>query len=156
MSNVPEGAELSEDGQWWWDADNQTWQQVEGGGGDSGGGDAGSPGFDFVQGIRIDPVSMGTPSAGEELKAAFQVINTGTAGGQCVVTIYVDGSDSGVKWDSPWLEPGQDAVPDGDGYVAGIPGQSEGEHEFEGFADPPGQYGGRSGANKINVGSAPS
>lgn len=28
MSNVPEGAQLSEDGQWWWDGDQ--WQAVEG------------------------------------------------------------------------------------------------------------------------------
>lgn len=28
MSNVPEGAQLSEDGQYWWDGEN--WQQVEG------------------------------------------------------------------------------------------------------------------------------
>jgi hypothetical protein len=29
MSNVPEGAQLSEDGQYWWDGEN--WQAVEGG-----------------------------------------------------------------------------------------------------------------------------
>ncbi len=28
MSNVPEGAQLSEDGQWWWDGNE--WQAVEG------------------------------------------------------------------------------------------------------------------------------
>jgi len=38
-----------------------------------------------------------------------------------------------VTWDSPWLEPGQCAPPDGDGYVHHIPGQSEGSHDFEGF-----------------------
>jgi hypothetical protein len=150
MANVPEGATLSDDGQYWWDADNETWQPVEGG---EGGGDAGQPGFDFIQGIRIDPVSMGTPSANEELKAAFQIVNSGPVAGQCVVMIYVDGQDVGVYWDSPWLEPGQDAVPDGDGYVAGIPGQSEGEHDFEGFANPPGPGGGSSGVNRINIGS---
>jgi hypothetical protein len=31
MSNVPEGAQLSEDGQYWWDGEN--WQLVEGAGG---------------------------------------------------------------------------------------------------------------------------
>jgi hypothetical protein len=30
MSNVPEGAQMSDDGQWWWDGSN--WQAVEGGG----------------------------------------------------------------------------------------------------------------------------
>jgi len=40
MSNVPEGAQLSDDGQWWWDGEN--WQPVnqEGGqGGTAQGGD---------------------------------------------------------------------------------------------------------------------
>jgi hypothetical protein len=36
MSNVPEGAQLSEDGQWWWDGSQ--WQPVQGGQGDAGGG----------------------------------------------------------------------------------------------------------------------
>lgn len=31
MSNVPDGAQLSEDGQWWWDGTQ--WQAVEGGSG---------------------------------------------------------------------------------------------------------------------------
>jgi len=29
MSNVPEGAQVSDDGQWWWDGEN--WKAVEGG-----------------------------------------------------------------------------------------------------------------------------
>ncbi|MDP9465018.1 MAG: hypothetical protein M3P52_10365 [Actinomycetota bacterium] len=39
MSNAPEGAQLSDDGQWWWDGEN--WQAVspEGGGGAEAGGD---------------------------------------------------------------------------------------------------------------------
>ena len=31
MSNVPEGAQLSDDGQWWWDGEQ--WQSVQGGAG---------------------------------------------------------------------------------------------------------------------------
>jgi hypothetical protein len=31
MSNMPEGAQLSDDGQWWWDG--AQWQPVQGGGG---------------------------------------------------------------------------------------------------------------------------
>jgi len=149
MSMMPEGAQLSDDGQYWWDEENQTWQPVEGG---EGGQDAGQPGFDFIQGLRIDPVNSPTPSEGEELKAGFQVINSGDGAGRCVVTIYVDGQDVGVTWESPWLEPGQDAVPEGDTYVPGIPGQTEGEHVFEAYAEPPGPGGGYSEKNTINVG----
>lgn len=170
MSNVPEGAQLSEDGQYWWDGSE--WQLVEGGEGGGGGdhleaeypeggrgggegeGGDGEAGFDFAgNGLVIDPVSMGTPSEGEELKAGFYVINSGTAAGSCVVTVYVDGQDVGVTWDSPWLEPGQGAAPDGDGYVPGIPGQAEGTHDFEVSADPPGQDGGRTGNYGLSVGA---
>jgi hypothetical protein len=155
MSNVPEGAQLSEDGQWWWDGSN--WQPVEGQGGDGGGGqgDAGAAVFDFDgTGIRIDPENSPVASAGEPLKAGFAVCNTGTAAGQCTVRIYIDGQDSGVTWQSPWLEPGQCTAPDGDGYVHGLPGQTEGRHDFEGYADPPGPGGGSSGVNNIDVGPA--
>ena len=30
MSNVPEGAQLSDDGQWWWDTEHEQWQPIEG------------------------------------------------------------------------------------------------------------------------------
>lgn len=43
MSDVPDGAQLSDDGQWWWDDANQSWQAVSGGGG----GDTGSGGDDY-------------------------------------------------------------------------------------------------------------
>jgi hypothetical protein len=144
MMTMPDGAQLSEDGQWWWDGSQ--WQPV------GGQGDAGTAAFDFDgTGVRIDPENSPVPSAGESLKAAFAVCNTGTAAGQCVVTVQVDGQDS-VTWQSPWLEPGQCTAPDGDGYVHGIPGQSEGRHDFEAVADPPGQGGGRSGVNSVDVG----
>jgi hypothetical protein len=29
MANVPEGAQLSDDHRWWWDANEQKWQPVE-------------------------------------------------------------------------------------------------------------------------------
>jgi hypothetical protein len=155
MSNVPEGAQLSDDGQWWWDGSN--WQPVEGGDQGGGGGDGGEGGtaaFDFGgNGLLIDAESSPVPSAGEALKASFQVCNTGTAAGSTTVTIDVDGSDSGVNWQSPWLEPGQCASPDGDGYAHGIPAQSEGRHRFTAHADPPGQAGGQA-TNEIDVGPA--
>jgi hypothetical protein len=111
--------------------------------------------FDFDgTGVRIDPESSPVPSANEPLKAAFAVCNSGSAPGSAHVTIEVDGADSGVSWDSPELQPGECTAPDGDGYVHGIPGQSEGSHGFEAVADPAGQGGGRSGVNTIDVGPA--
>jgi hypothetical protein len=32
MTDVPEGARLSDDGNWWWDENGQQWQPVPGGG----------------------------------------------------------------------------------------------------------------------------
>lgn len=155
MSNVPEGAQLSEDGQWWWDG--EAWQSVETSGSvgePADAGAAGSPSFDFdSNGLRIDAESSPVPSAGEALKAAFAVCNMGTAGGQAHVTLTIDGQDSGVTWDSPWLEPQQCAGPDGDGYVHGLPGQTEGSHSFESSVSPPGPFGGKA-ANTIDVGSS--
>jgi len=151
MSNVPDGATLSDDGQWWWDGEN--WQAVEGAGGSDGGTATGSPSFDFdTNGLRIDAESSPVPSAGEALKAAFGVCNMGTAGGSAHVTLTIDGQDSGVTWDSPWLEPGQCAGPDGDGYVHGLPPQTEGSHTFESSASPAGPNGGRA-SNTIDVGA---
>jgi hypothetical protein len=161
MSNVPDGAQLSDDGQWWWDAQNETWQPVEGGGGsgDSGGGgggdagDEGAPAFDFDNnGLLMSPENSPVESAGEPLKASFSVCNTGTKAGTAHVILWIDGSDSGIAWDSPELQPGQCTAPD-DGYIHDIPGQSEGRHKFEVFADPPGPYGGWT-SNEIDVGPA--
>jgi hypothetical protein len=156
MSNVPEGAQLSDDGQWWWDAEHEEWKPVEGGGGygEGGSGDSGeqaAPAFDFDNnGLLMSPEKSPVESAGEPLKASFAVCNTGTAAGSAHVTLWIDGSDSGIAWDSPELQPGQCTAPD-DGYIHDIPGQSEGRHKFEVFADPPGPYGGWT-SNEIDVG----
>jgi hypothetical protein len=60
MSNVPEGAQISEDGQWWWDGEN--WQQVSQEGG-QGGAAQGGEGGDRAQ-ARAD---QGLPQTLEEL-----------------------------------------------------------------------------------------
>jgi hypothetical protein len=145
MSDVPEGAQLSEDGRWWWDGSQ--WVAI-GDGGDGGGQDGGQkdsgkkgePAFDFVIDGRmgIESESMGTPNANEPLQAAFTVRNTGTAAGAAHVVIFVDGSDTGVVWDSPNVEPGESATPDNGGSVKGIAAQSEGEHKFEMWVTPVG------------------
>ncbi len=148
MSNVPEGATISDDGQWWWDGEN--WQPVEGGG-DGSGGDELAPAFDFgSNGLLMSPENSPVESEGEPLKASFEVCNTGTAAGSAHVTLWIDDSDSGIYWDSPELQPGQCTAPS-DGYIHDIPGQTEGRHKFEVFADPPGPYGGWT-SNEIDVG----
>ena len=111
MSNVPEGAQLSDDGQWWWDAEHERWKPVEGGGGAVAGDAAaaatprqGAPAFDFDNnGLLMSPENSPVESAGEPLKASFSVCNTGTAAGSAHVTLWIDGSDSGIAWDSPEL-----------------------------------------------------
>ena len=121
----------------------------------NGDGETGADGaaFDFDgTGVRIDAEDSPVPSANEPLKAGFTVCNTGTAGGSAHVTIEVDGQDSGVSWDSPTLQPGECATPNGDGFVHGIAGQSEGSHRFEAVATPAGPGGGRSGVNTIDIG----
>ena len=148
MTNVPDGAQLSDDGQYWWDG--SAWQPVSG---DAGTANQGAAAFDFdINGVRIDAESSPVPSAGEALKAAFAVCNTGTAAGSAHVTITIDGTDSGVYWDSPNLQSGECAAPDGDGYVHGLPAQSEGSHTFEATATPAGSNGGKA-TNTIDVGS---
>ena len=122
---------------------------------DEGTANGGTAAFDFDEnGVRIDAEDSPVPSATEPLKAAFSVCNTGSAAGAAHVTIEVDGQDSGASWDSPELQPGECASPDGDGYVHGIPAQSEGTHGFEAVADPAGSGGGRSGVNTVDIGSA--
>ncbi|HEX9258127.1 MAG TPA: hypothetical protein VF855_01220 [Acidimicrobiales bacterium] len=157
MSNVPEGAPMSDDGQYWWDEESGVWisVNVDGGstGSDGGSGDGpqGSARF-AIRDLRIDPVNSPTPSANEELKAGFQICNVGEVEGEADVAIYVDGTDTGATWHSASVPSGQCATPDGDGYVAGIPGQSEGEHKFEAWVFP-GEPDYDSTSNTLNVGS---
>jgi hypothetical protein len=54
MSNMPEGAQLSDDGQWWWDEENQQWKAVEGGAG--GGAEAGQGGSGEAEGSKVPQV----------------------------------------------------------------------------------------------------
>jgi hypothetical protein len=56
-------------------------------------------------------------------------------------TVYIYADDQYVaEWPIPWLEPGQCAAPDGDGYVWGIGSYGSGEHVFKVVADPAGPY----------------
>lgn len=57
MSNVPEGAQVSDDGQWWWDGEN--WQAVEQGQSD----DSGSADTDDGSESSYSPEEGGYSSA---------------------------------------------------------------------------------------------
>ncbi|HEY7628167.1 MAG TPA: hypothetical protein VH761_13920 [Ilumatobacteraceae bacterium] len=94
MSNVPEGAQLSEDGQWWWDG--QQWQAVEGGSG----------------GAAPDSSGSGTPpsdSTSEVTAEELQPINdTGTEPGD------ENQLDERKK---PYFEPDYDGAADDTSYA---------------------------------------
>lgn len=156
MSNVPEDAQISDDGRWWWDGND--WQEIVDDDADAppdaptDEGDEGEPAFDFdVGGLRVSPEDSPVESAWEPLKVAFGVCNVGTAGGVATLTLFIDGQDTEVVWESEWIEAGFCSAPGGDGYVHDVPGQSEGEHVFEAWFDPPGPNEGYT-QTTINVG----
>ncbi len=72
MSNVPEGAQLSDDGQYWWDGEN--WQAVEGAGAEG----AQAEGTGEVTAEQLTPVGDSGVEPGdegllsEELKPYFE------------------------------------------------------------------------------------
>jgi hypothetical protein len=81
MTDVPEGARLSDDGQWWWDESAQQWQAVQAGasasgssssgaadasGGD-GGGDEGAASSGGDNGQAAARVAAGLPASLHEL-----------------------------------------------------------------------------------------
>jgi hypothetical protein len=85
MSDMPDGAQMSDDGQWWWDEANQGWQPVGGGGGgggyeetSSGGGEYGGYTEEDVDGglgenFTEDPGQWGEGGGrGEQGGAAFE------------------------------------------------------------------------------------
>src|SRR5262245_40267407 len=124
MSNVPDGAPLSDDPK--------------------------SAAFDFgTTPLEISAEGSGAVRAAAPLKVSLFVCNTGTAPGRAHVALWIDGGDSGLSYDSPVLAPEQ-CTPADDAYIRGIPGQSAGLHKFEVFADPPGPYGGWT-SNEIEI-----
>jgi hypothetical protein len=62
MSNVPEGAQLSDDGHWWWDG--QQWQQVT----DEGAEHSGAPAASSASAAGTE--QSGAPAAGDERATA--------------------------------------------------------------------------------------
>jgi hypothetical protein len=67
MSNVPDGAQLSDDGQWWWDGEQ--WQPVEGGSAAPGSGSSAAPPGDSdseVTAEELQPVNDTGTEPGDE------------------------------------------------------------------------------------------
>lgn len=82
MTDVPEGARLSDDGQWWWDESAQQWQPVQGAasasgssgtggsdaqGGEGSGGDGGASSGGGDGGQAAARVAAGLPAALTEI-----------------------------------------------------------------------------------------
>jgi hypothetical protein len=59
MSTPPEGAQLSPDGNYWWDTDANAWQAVAGSAADGAGDAAGSAGADAAAGAAADAAAGG-------------------------------------------------------------------------------------------------
>jgi hypothetical protein len=97
---------------------------------------AGEADFCFgPNGIVIDSEVSPVANEDEPLKISFEVINIGTAAGECQVDIACD-STVVAGWTSRWLEVGEQDIPSSDGYLYGIPAVSDGEHFFEAWATP--------------------
>lgn len=152
MSPVPEGAQLSPDGYYWWDEAGQLWQPVDGQDGQGGqdaqdgqggqDGQAGDAGGQAGQGAAAfvfegPPAQLGVsdendgplPVANAETKVSFGAVwNVGTAAGVATVHVLVDGSEV-QSWQSPQIGPQQSAEPD-DGFVHNCGAYPVGHHDF--------------------------
>ena len=155
MTDIPQDAPRSDDGQWWWDGAN--WQPVsDAGGGQQGGqgsgGDAGAAEFAFDNNgliVQVDqsdnPDNHVVPHTNAGTEAVFTVCNTGTAPGTASVTIYVD--DQQVQtWTSGSIEAGQCQGAN----VSGCGRYTAGSHTFRAIVTP-GHAGNDDTSNSIDI-----
>jgi|tagenome__1003787_1003787.scaffolds.fasta_scaffold20765418_2 hypothetical protein len=149
--SMPAGAQMSEDGQWWWDETNQQWQAVQPGeadgqglGGDAGAGQAGAAAFSFALGGVVNQIGVSdeagdpVPAADRDTKVSVTIFNVGTAAGSATVTVTVDGNDV-QTWPSEMVQPGDQAMP-GDGFIHNCGAYPAGSHDFAARVEP-GQQG---------------
>jgi hypothetical protein len=156
MVTVPEGAQLSEDGQWWWDG--AQWQSVGQDGGAAGGdtgADQATAAFAFdTNGVLVSPDDTDNPDNHVVLhhdagtKVSFVVWNVGQAAGAATVTVYVDDQEV-QSWTSGSIAPGTSGGPD-DGYVRGCGRYPAGRHVFR-VVVTPGQSGQDSTTNEVDI-----
>jgi hypothetical protein len=149
---MPEGAQLSPDGNYWWDGNE--WQPVAGGGGqaaggqsgyDSGQGDGGANaaaafalgGHGIVAQLGVsDEADDPMPAADRDTKVSFTVVNMGTAAGVATVHIFVDDVEvQSSPWTSQSIEPGQSAQPD-DAFFHHCGSYPAGSHTFKATVEP--------------------
>lgn len=141
-SGMPPGAQLSEDGQWWWDDGTQQWQPVQdaGVGSGQGGGGQGAAAFSFTDHGIVDQIGVsdeaGDPvvAADRDTKVSVTIFNVGTAPGSATVTVTVDGNDV-QTWQSDEVQPGQQAMPS-DGFIHNCGAYPAGSHDFAARVEP--------------------
>jgi hypothetical protein len=154
---MPEGAHVSEDGNYWWDGAN--WQPTASGAAANAGADAGAATAEFIfdtNGVWVEPDSADNPDnhvvlhhdAGTQV--SFLVWNVGAGKGAATVTIYVD--DQQVQtWTSGEVGPNQSAGIDGDGFVHGCGRHATGSHVFRAIVTPGHTGGGDDTTNTVDI-----
>jgi hypothetical protein len=158
---MPEGAQVSPDGQWWWDEGAQAWQPMAGGAagahGDAGTHEQPQPEFIFdTNGLWVGPDDTDNPDNHAVLhhdagtQVSFLVWNIGPGAGAATVTISVD--DTEVQtWVSGDVAPNQSAGIDGDGFVHGCGRHPAGQHVFRARATPGHPGGGDDTTNDVDI-----
>jgi hypothetical protein len=151
---MPAGAQVSEDGNWWWDG--SAWKPVVPGEGDGG---HEQPSAEFIfdtNGVWVEPDSTDNPDnhvvlhhdAGTQV--SFLVWNVGPGQGAATVTVSVD--DQEVQtWTSGEVAPNQSAGIDGDGFVHGCGRYPAGRHVFRVVVTPGHEGGGDSTTNEVDI-----
>jgi hypothetical protein len=152
---MPDGAQVSDDGQWWWDDGAQQWQPMAGG--DAGTHEQPEPAFIFdTNGLFVGPDDTDNPDNHAVLhhdagtQVSFLVWNVGQGTGPATVTIYVD--DTEVQtWVSGDVAPNQSAAIDGDGFVHGCGRYPAGRHVFRARVTPGHPGGGDDTTNEVDI-----
>jgi hypothetical protein len=157
---IPAGAQLSEDGQWWWDGTqwNAVSHSTDQGNHSQSSGDAGTATAAFAfdsNGVLVSPDDTDNPDNHVVLHhdagtmVSFAVWNVGQAAGAVTATVYVD--DQQVQtWTSGSVDPGYSVTPN-DGYVRGCGRHDAGSHTFRAVLTP-GQSGHDDTTNTVDIG----
>jgi hypothetical protein len=156
---MPEGAQVSDDGHYFWDEKINVWKPVVPGQGDGGTGqDQATAEFIFdTNGIWVDPDDTDNPDnhavlhhdAGTQL--SFIVWNVGAGNGSPEVDIYVDDQIVATWRTTTEVPPNQSIGPDGDGFVHGLGRHPAGRHVFRATVAPGHSGGGDDTTNEVDI-----